>query len=182
MPTTRSCRSTRGTPLYQTMRPSVAIPQASLRAAGSSGFGFHPALANVQRLYGLSRVATVFNVGTLVRPTTRDTLNGSSLPRNLYSHSDQTQQWQSSDPNGGGDWLGRSCQRRHRLDEHRHTASRDHGERRQRAVPVGAGDQGRELLQRRLVRTAAVRQRGGDERAPGVAAAHSHLRQRAADW
>jgi uncharacterized protein (DUF1501 family) len=93
---------------YQTMRPSVAIPQASLRAAASSGFGFHPALANVQRLYGLSRVATVFNVGTLVRPTTRDTLNNSSLPRNLYSHSDQTQQWQSSDPSGGGTgWGGR---------------------------------------------------------------------------
>jgi uncharacterized protein (DUF1501 family) len=93
---------------YQTMRPSVAIAQASLRAAGSSGFGFHPALANVQRLYGLSRVATVFNVGTLVRPTTRDTLNSSGLPRNLYSHSDQTQQWQSSDPTGGATgWGGR---------------------------------------------------------------------------
>jgi uncharacterized protein (DUF1501 family) len=94
--------------LYQAMRPTVAIPQASLRAAGSSGFGFHPALTNVQRLYGLSRVANVFNVGTLVRPTTRDTLNNSSLPRNLYSHSDQTQQWQSSDPTGGGTgWGGR---------------------------------------------------------------------------
>jgi uncharacterized protein (DUF1501 family) len=94
--------------LYQTMRPSVALAQAGLRAAGTSGFGFHPALTNVERLYGLSRVATVFNVGTLVRPTTRDTLNRSSLPRNLYSHSDQTQQWQSSDPTGGGTgWGGR---------------------------------------------------------------------------
>ena len=43
-----------------------------------------------------------------MRPTTRDTLNNGSLPRNLYSHSDQTQQWQSSDPNGGGTgWGGR---------------------------------------------------------------------------
>jgi uncharacterized protein (DUF1501 family) len=30
------------------------------------------------------------------------------LPRNLYSHSDQVQQWQTSDPNGGGTgWGGR---------------------------------------------------------------------------
>ena len=68
----------------------------------------HPALVNVQRLYSQQQAAMVFNVGTLVRPTTRDTLNNSSLPRNLYSHSDQTQQWQSSDPNGGGTgWGGR---------------------------------------------------------------------------
>ena len=50
----------------------------------------------------------VFNVGTLVQPTTKATLNSITLPRNLYSHSDQTQQWQSSDPNGGGTgWGGR---------------------------------------------------------------------------
>jgi uncharacterized protein (DUF1501 family) len=94
--------------LYQAMRPSVAIPRADLLPAGSSGFGLHPALASVQRLYDQSQVAAVFNVGTLVRPTTRATLNGTALPRNLYSHSDQTQQWQSSDPNGGGTgWGGR---------------------------------------------------------------------------
>jgi uncharacterized protein (DUF1501 family) len=49
----------------------------------------------------------VFNVGTLVEPTTR-TRSPHALPRNLYSHSDQTQQWQSSDPTGGGTgWGGR---------------------------------------------------------------------------
>jgi uncharacterized protein (DUF1501 family) len=53
-------------------------------------------------------VATVFNVGTLVEPTTRDALTATALPRNLYSHSDQTQQWQSSDPTGGATgWGGR---------------------------------------------------------------------------
>ena len=51
-------------------------------------------------------LAAVFNVGTLVQPTTKDSLNSSALPRNLYSHSDQTQQWQSSDPNGGGTGWG----------------------------------------------------------------------------
>jgi uncharacterized protein (DUF1501 family) len=93
---------------YQAMRGAVALPQAQLRAAGSSGYGLHPSLVNVQRIYGQGRAALVFNVGTLVRPTTKAALNSTPLPRNLYSHSDQTQQWQSSDPNGGGTgWGGR---------------------------------------------------------------------------
>jgi len=93
---------------YQAMRPTLALPQANLRPAGTSGYGLHPALVNVQRLYDQSRVATVFNVGTLVEPTTREALTATALPRNLYSHSDQTQQWQSSDPTGGATgWGGR---------------------------------------------------------------------------
>ena len=93
---------------YQTMRGPVALTGASLLAAGSSGYGFHPALLNVQRLYSENRAAAVFNVGTLVRPTGRDDLDNGMLPRNLYSHSDQVQQWQTSDPNGGGSgWGGR---------------------------------------------------------------------------
>lgn len=93
---------------YQSMRGSVALGQSTLLPAGSSGYGFHPALINVQRIYNLQRAAVVFNTGMLVRPTTRATLNTTPLPRNLYSHSDQTQQMQSSDPNGGGTgWGGR---------------------------------------------------------------------------
>jgi uncharacterized protein (DUF1501 family) len=93
---------------YQTMRGPVALGSGVVLPAGSSGFGFHPSLVNIRRLYDQQQAAMVFNVGTLVRPTTRSTLNDVSLPRNLYSHSDQTQQWQSSDPNGGGTgWGGR---------------------------------------------------------------------------
>jgi uncharacterized protein (DUF1501 family) len=93
---------------YQSMRGPVALAADTLLPAGSSGFAFHPSLVNIQRLYGQNAVAPVFNVGTLVQPTTKDTLNSIALPRNLYSHSDQTQQWQSSDPNGGGTgWGGR---------------------------------------------------------------------------
>ena len=93
---------------YSTMRGPVTIPSAQLLAAGSSGYGLHPALTNIQRIYNAGDAALVFNVGTLVRPTTKSTLNQTPLPRNLYSHSDQTQQWQTSDPNGGGTgWAGR---------------------------------------------------------------------------
>lgn len=93
---------------YSTMRGAVALPQASLLPAGSTGYGLHPSLVNVQRIFNQQRAALVFNVGTLFRPTTKAALNTTPLPRNLYSHSDQTQQWQSSDPNGGGTgWGGR---------------------------------------------------------------------------
>ncbi len=93
---------------YQTMRGPVALPSATVLPVGNGGYGLHPSLVNVQRLFGEQRAALVFNVGTLVRPTTRATLNNTMLPRNLYSHSDQVQQWQTSDPNGGGTgWGGR---------------------------------------------------------------------------
>ena len=93
---------------YQSMRGPVALAQGALLPAGSSGYGLHPALVNVQRLYNGSLATAVFNVGTLFQPLTKSTLNSAPSPRNLYSHSDQTQQWQSSDPNGGGTgWGGR---------------------------------------------------------------------------
>jgi uncharacterized protein (DUF1501 family) len=93
---------------YQSMRGPVALGSSTLLPAGSSGYGLHPSLVNIQRLYGQNQAAAVFNVGTLFQPTTKGTLNSVLLPRNLYSHSDQTQQWQTSDPNGGGTgWAGR---------------------------------------------------------------------------
>lgn len=93
---------------YQSMRGPVALGQGLVLPASDSGYGLHPALVHVQRFYAERRAAMVFNVGTLFEPTTKNTLESSRLPRNLYSHSDQTQQWQSSDPNGGGTgWGGR---------------------------------------------------------------------------
>ena len=93
---------------YQTMRGPVALRGRRLLAAGGTGYGSHPSMTNVQRLFNENHAAAVFNVGTLVRPTTKDVLNSTMLPRNLYSHSDQVQQWQTSDPNGGGSgWGGR---------------------------------------------------------------------------
>jgi uncharacterized protein (DUF1501 family) len=93
---------------YQTMRGPVALAPGVLLPAGATGYGLHPSLINLQRLFNQQQAAAVFNVGTLVQPTTKDALDDIALPRNLYSHSDQTQQWQSSDPNGGGTgWGGR---------------------------------------------------------------------------
>ncbi len=98
---------------YQTMRPNIALPAANLRpvAAGNGQvpYGLHPRLVNLQRLYNERKAAMMFNVGTLVQPTTKNNLNSATLPRNLYSHSDQTSQWQTSNPlaSGGPGWGGR---------------------------------------------------------------------------
>ena len=96
---------------YQTMRPNIALAQTALLpvAAGGAAYGLHPRLVNVQRLYNQRKAAMVFNVGTLVQPTTKANLNSATLPRNLYSHSDQTSQWQTSNPlaAGGTGWGGR---------------------------------------------------------------------------
>ncbi len=98
---------------YRTMRGAVALNQGAVatRALGTTGYGLHPRLVNAHRLYNQGQGAMVLNVGTLVRPTTKSDLSlpGTPLPRNLYSHSDQTQQWQTSDPNGGSTgWGGRA--------------------------------------------------------------------------
>lgn len=97
---------------YQTMRTGLALPQAELLPAGATGYGFHPRLPNVQRLYNQGRAAMVLNVGMLARPTTKADLRSGPLPRNLYSHDDQTQQWQTSNPLGGSSgWGGRINER-----------------------------------------------------------------------
>ena len=116
--------------------------QRVLLPLGSSGYGLHPALVNVQRLYNQSACRAGLqrrHAGAARRRRRRSTAR--TLPRNLYSHSDQTQQWQSSDPNGGGTGWGGRDQRRDRGDEHRRAAAGHHRQRRQRAVPLGPGHQ-----------------------------------------
>ena len=98
---------------YQAMRPNIALASNVLLPVAAGGgqvpYGLHPRLTNVQRLYNQQKAAMVFNVGTLVQPTTKANLNGATLPRNLYSHSDQTSQWQTANPtvSGGSGWGGR---------------------------------------------------------------------------
>lgn len=98
---------------YQTVRGGLALAQGSLLPVTAKGvsYGLHPRLVNLKALYDQKKVAMVFNVGTLVRPTTKTQYQQGSvvLPRNLYSHSDQQQQWQTANPTiaGGTGWGGR---------------------------------------------------------------------------
>ena len=107
----------------------LALAQSSLLplAAPLGGYGLHPACPQIRdmvngtgaRFSGKRRLAFVANVGTLVQPITKAQYNawerGNNaalpVPRALFSHSDQTEQWQTAVPQGLGHltgWAGRA--------------------------------------------------------------------------
>ncbi|MEM9258997.1 MAG: DUF1501 domain-containing protein [Bacteroidota bacterium] len=100
---------------YAATRTNQALPQNSLLnlsplTYSEKALGFHPALTNLKSFFDQGKLAVVANVGTLVRPTTKnDYLNGNNLPFALFSHADQDQQWQTSVPqtNSPTGWAGR---------------------------------------------------------------------------
>lgn len=62
-------------------------------------FGLHPQLGDMSDMFNDGELAFVANVGTLTRPgITRANYATSSRPPQLFSHSDQVTQWQSSIP------------------------------------------------------------------------------------
>ncbi len=83
---------------YTALRANLAIKNPV--ALGSTGFGLHPSMTGLASLYSRGNVALNFNVGTLVTPLTRSQYqNGSGkAPSNLFSHSDQQQEWQTAAP------------------------------------------------------------------------------------
>jgi uncharacterized protein (DUF1501 family) len=90
----------------------LALTQASLLQLNNASYGLHPALSNVKSLFNSSHVAFLTNVGTLVTPIANrnDYFNNLvAAPDNLYSHSDQQDEWQtlklSGVPSTG--WAGR---------------------------------------------------------------------------
>lgn len=100
---------------YQGVRQTVALPQATLLpapAVNGTLYGLHPRFVDIHPLWAQRRLAAVLNVGMLVRPLTRDEYrrNAAPVPGNLYSHSDQQQQWQNASPltNPGTGWAGRA--------------------------------------------------------------------------
>lgn len=65
--------------------------------AGLNSFGLHPSLADLHALWTSQQVAVVCNAGPLVQPLTRQQYqSGMARPYQLFSHSDQVAQWQTS--------------------------------------------------------------------------------------
>ena len=100
---------------YQTIRANLAIAQGSLlplQIGGQANFGLHPNLPELQGLFNSSQkpLALLANVGTLVLPTTRQNYQKfQGLPQNLFSHSDQQNQWQTTQLKGiqNAGWAGK---------------------------------------------------------------------------
>jgi len=102
----------------------LAIPQSSLVPITvpslRSQCAFHPSLTGLYDLWGQGKAAVVCNVGPLVEPTTSTAYrNGTArVPLNLFSHSDQQNQWQTSVSNGSSaaGWGGRTADKTAQLN------------------------------------------------------------------
>jgi uncharacterized protein (DUF1501 family) len=106
---------------YSTKRGVLALPQAQLltispKSGGS--YGLHPSMTSLQPLFQTGRIAPlppplaiVCNVGTLAAPIINKAayLAGTSRPYQLFSHSDQQNQWQTgvSTSDAATGWGGR---------------------------------------------------------------------------
>ena len=90
---------------------SIALPLSSLLpivpitpkvdTVGIRAFALHPSMAPLQALFDAGRAAVVANVGSLIEPIADKVAyrnNAIRKPANLFSHSDQTTQWHSTDP------------------------------------------------------------------------------------
>jgi uncharacterized protein (DUF1501 family) len=102
--------------LYSTNRGPLALAQNSLLPiqVGSDVYGLHPSMPEIQKLFNnTKKCAILANVGMLVQPTNRTSYlaaNGNnSVPAFLFSHSDQSTQWQTVLPVGvpSTGWGGR---------------------------------------------------------------------------
>jgi uncharacterized protein (DUF1501 family) len=106
---------------YQAARGAagLAIPQGNLLPlnipASGLELGLHPNLPELRDLFNQGKLAIVANVGPLVEITTRTTYrNGTAKrPYQLFSHSDQVAQWQTSRPDTRSQtgWGGRLADR-----------------------------------------------------------------------
>lgn len=90
---------------YAAARGTLAIPRESLlpltlQSGDGRDFGFHPSLPELQSLFNQGHLGIVANVGTLVAPVTRAQYlsGGAAVPPQLFSHADQSVQWQTSVP------------------------------------------------------------------------------------
>jgi uncharacterized protein (DUF1501 family) len=103
---------------YLAARGILAIPQSSLLpltlpSGDGRDFGLHPSLPEVQSLFNQGKMALVSNVGTLLAPITRAEYLAKTVavPNQLFSHADQSVQWQTSVSNQTSltGWGGRTA-------------------------------------------------------------------------
>ncbi len=94
-----------------TLAQNTLLPLNSSFATGPQ-YGMHPAAPELQTLYNSNNLALLANVGTLIKPfsSKTDYINRIvQAPDNLFSHSDQQDQWQTVQLSGvpSTGWAGR---------------------------------------------------------------------------
>jgi len=115
-----AARTAQGLSVAQANLLPITVPRM-----GGLSYGLHPSFGGaagtgIHELWGMGKLAIVANVGTLVQPTTRTTyLNGTAKkPYQLFSHSDQTNQYQNgrSDISTFNGWGGKIADLRNAND------------------------------------------------------------------
>jgi uncharacterized protein (DUF1501 family) len=87
--TVRGAQSASGLALPQ----STLLPIADLSA--QTNYALHPQMSGLQGLWAQGKMATLFNVGTLIKPATKSNYVAiGAAPPNLFSHDDQQRQFQ----------------------------------------------------------------------------------------
>jgi uncharacterized protein (DUF1501 family) len=100
---------------YLSVRGRLALAQSDLTptvySVSNAPYAFHGKLAELASLFSTKELAVVANVGPLVQPLTRTQYQSrqAPIPLNLFSHSDQQLQWQTSVAQGHSPtgWAGR---------------------------------------------------------------------------
>ncbi len=102
---------------YKAARGNLALPDNNgavlpVETPDGTPYAFNPGLKAIHPLWAQGRLAVLANTGMLVEPVQRATFltNQAAVPTNLFSHSDQIQQMQSSlGPGAGGTgWAARA--------------------------------------------------------------------------
>lgn len=102
---------------YTSIRGSLALSASELTptvySVSNAPFAFHGKLPELASLFSSKELAVVANTGSLVEPLTRTQYQGAqaAVPANLFSHSDQQSQWQTSLAQGNSStgWGGRAA-------------------------------------------------------------------------
>ncbi len=97
----------------------LTLPQANLLQIpdrnGVVDYALHPQMSGLQGLWSQGRMATLFNVGTLLKPATKANYKTiGAAPPNLFSHDDQQRQFQGMRVNSltaPSGWGGRIADR-----------------------------------------------------------------------
>lgn len=117
---------------YAQVRGDLALDRNALLPIspannGGRNWGLHPNLSGLHNLFNQNRVAVVSNVGSLAYPINQDQYNNGSVPVpiNLFSHSDQQIQWQTSvaDQASLSGWTGRIADLLHNTVNNGHDLS-----------------------------------------------------------
>jgi uncharacterized protein (DUF1501 family) len=95
----------------RTAASGVNLTQAELlpiQPSATGPYGLHPELSDIHPLFAAGKLAILANVGPLNEPTTKANYFA-KRPDNLFSHSDQQNQWQSAVSSGASasGWGGR---------------------------------------------------------------------------